>query len=104
MKCEGCVVVSGVIGVPLGDTEGGGGGEDGGDGAVGTQGIRGIEEGIDGRHDAGAVSGHEEQVGEEFHISGTLLDAHDAFNGVDDAGEEFGREVGPGDDVVDHDG
>jgi hypothetical protein len=51
-----------------------------------------------------AIAKHEDEVCHELQVPGTLLDPDHPLHRGDDSGEKLGRQVGPGDHVVDDDG
>jgi len=101
---ERLLVISGLDSVPELDAQRGNSRQDRRDRPMRAQRERRIQERVDGRHDARVVPDEKQQVREQLHVAGTLLHADDTGHLPDDASQELGGEVRPGNHVVDDDG
>jgi len=100
---ERLLVISGLDSVPELDAQRGNSRQDRRDRPMRAQRERRIQERVDGRHDARVVPDEKQQVREQLHVAGALLDANHTRHLANDASQELRRQVRPRDHVVDDD-
>ena len=103
MDDERLLVISGLDSVPELDAQRGNSRQDRRDRPMHAQRERRIQERVDGRHDAHVVPDEKQQVREQLHVAGALLDANHTRHLANDASQELRRQVRPRDHVVDDD-